>query len=329
MKKLKIGVLGVSNHFVKRIVLPLQETRYCYIHGIASRDAGKALSASKKYNIPKSYGSYEELLADKDVDAVYIPLPNHMHAEWIRKSADAGKHVLCEKPLSMNADEAGQAVVHTEEKGVRLMEAFMYKFHPMWQHVKDIVRTNQIGKVTNINVSFFYNNPSKNNIRNIKDYGGGAMMDIGCYAVSVPRFVLDSEPSRVVSLITFHPEFGTDMLSSAIMDFGDVRATFSVGTLSEANQRVEITGTSGKISIPLPFNTFVDVKSSVIVSNNIGERIVEFPAVDQYGVMFDAFAKAVLTDEKLPVSIDDAVKNQKVVDAIFRSGMSEKWEAVL
>ena len=329
MKKLKIGVLGVSNHFVKRIVLPLQKTEYCYIHGIASRNQGKAEAASKKYNIPKSYGSYEELLADKDVDAVYIPLPNYMHAEWIMRSADAGKHILCEKPLCMNAGEASKALGHAAEKGVRLMEAFMYKFHPMWQHVKDIVRTNQIGKVTNIHVSFFYNNPSKTNIRNIKEYGGGAMMDIGCYAVSVPRFVFDSEPSRVVSLITSHPGFGTDMLSSAVMDFGEGRATFSVGTLSEAHQRVEIIGTSGKISVPLPFNTFVDVGSSIIVTNNIGERVVEFPAVDQYGVMFDAFAKAVLNDEEVPVGVDDAVKNQKVVDAVFRSGMSEKWESVI
>jgi predicted dehydrogenase len=204
----------------------------------------------------------------------------------------------------------------------------MYKFHPLWQHVKDIVRTNQIGKITYIHTSFSYNNPSKTNIRNIKEYGGGAMMDIGCYAVSVPRFILDAEPNRVVSMISVHPEFGTDMLSSAIMDFGGTRATFSVGTLSESNQRVDIVGTAGKISIPLPFNTFVDVSSSVTVINNIGERVVTFEAVDQYGLMFDAFADAVLNGKIMPVDIEDAVKNQKAVDAVFRSGESEKWEKV-
>ena len=326
MKKLKIGVLGVSNHFVKRIVLPLQKTQNCYIYGIASRNEEKAASASKQFNIPKYYNSYEELLSDDDIDMVFIPLPNHLHAEWIKKSADAGKHILCEKPLCLNAGEAEDAISYAEKKGVKLMEAFMYKFHPLWVHVKDIIRTNQIGKITYIHTSFSYNNPSRTNIRNIKEYGGGAMMDIGCYAVSVPRFVLDSEPEKVVSLISEHPDFGTDMLSTAIMDFGGARATFSVGTTSESHQRVEITGTAGKISIPVPFNTFVDVKSSITITNNIGTRTVEFEPADQYGIMFDSFANAVIRDKEVPASIDDAIKNQKVVDAVFRSAGTLNWE---
>ena len=328
MEKLRIGVLGVSNHFIKRIVLPLQKTSYCYVNGIASRDEEKAMSASGLFNIPNSYASYDELLDDDDIDAVYIPLPNHMHAEWIKKAADAGKHILCEKPMCMNAEEAKEAVDYASKKGVKLMEAFMYKFHPLWQHLKNVVTTNQIGKITYIHISFSYNNPSKTNIRNVKEFGGGAMMDIGCYAVSVARFVLDREPSKVVSLISRHPEFGTDMLSSAIMDFDGARATFSVGTLSEAHQKVEIIGTSGKIIIPLPFNTYVDVKSSISITGNIGEREIDFAPADQYGIMFDAFAKAVLQDESVPVSLNDAINNQKVVDAIFRSGESMKWEEV-
>ena len=326
MKKLKIGVLGVSNHFVKRIVLPLQKTQNCYIYGIASRNEEKAAFASKQFNIPKYYNSYDELLSDDDIDMVFIPLPNHLHAEWIKKSAEARKHILCEKPLCLNAGEAEEAIAYAEKKGVKLMEAFMYKFHPLWVHVKDIVRTNQIGKITYLHTSFSYNNPSRTNIRNIKEYGGGAMMDIGCYAVSVPRFILDSEPVKVVSLISEHPEFGTDMLSTAIMDFGGARATFSVGTTSEPHQRVEITGTAGKISIPVPFNTFVDVKSSITITNNIGTRAVEFKPADQYGIMFDAFADAVIRDKEVPVSIDDAIKNQKVVDAVFRSAGTMNWE---
>ena len=328
MKKLKVGILGVSNHFLKRVLLPLKETENCFSYGIASRDKEKASVIADRFNIPKAYTTYDDLLSDPDVDIVYIPLPNHLHAGWIKKAADAGKPVLCEKPLCLSAPEAEEAVRYAEDKGVKLMEAFMYKFHPLWIHVKNIVQTNQIGSITYIHTSFSYNNPSKTNIRNIKEFGGGAMMDIGCYAVSVPRFILDLEPVRVVSLVNRHPEFDTDMLSSAIIDFGRARATFSVGTLSGSNQGVEIVGTSGKIFIPVPFNTFVDVKSKVKITNNIGERIVEFDPVDQYGVMFDAFAYAVMNDLPVPFPAYDAVNNQKVVDAIFRSEKSERWEAI-
>ncbi len=329
MKKLKIGVLGVSNHFQKRVLLPLKETKYCSVYGIASRNGDKSLKAAKQHQIPMSYSSYNSLLSDSDIDAVYIPLPNHMHAEWIKKAVDSGKPVLCEKPLCLSADEANKVAQYAKDKEVKLMEAFMYKFHPLWIHVKNIIQTNQIGKVTYIHTSFSYNNPSKSNIRNIKEYGGGAMMDIGCYAVSVPRFLLDKEPDRVVSAITRHPDFDTDMLSSAIIDFGDAKVTFSVGTLSESNQYVEIVGTSGKISIPLPFNTFVDVNSSISITNNIGKRIVEFEPADQYGIMFDAFANAVINNRPFPVPIDDAVNNQKVVDAVFKSAKSNSWETMI
>ncbi len=328
LNNLKIGVLGVSNHLIKRIILPLQETSDCYIHGIASRSQEKARTASEKYNIPKYYTSYEELIADEDIDAIYIPLPNHLHAEWIKRSADAGKHILCEKPLCMNAEEAEKVISYVDKKGVKLMEAFMYKFHPLWVHVKNIIDTKQIGDITYIHTSFSYNNPSKTNIRNIKEYGGGAMMDIGCYAVSVPRFLLDKEPAKAVSLISRHPDFGTDVLSSAIMDFGEARATFTVGTLSNAHQRVEITGTTGKITIPVPFNTYVDVRSTITITNNIGERTVEFAPVDQYGIMFDKFAKAVINDKPVPVNIKDALFNQKVVDAILLSDETGAWEAI-
>ncbi len=328
MEKLNIGVLGVSNHFLKRVLLPLKETKHCSVLGIASRDKNRAAETAEKFNIPKAYSSYSELLSDSGIDVVYIPLPNHMHCEWIKKSVDAGKHVLCEKPLCLNAEEAKRVTQYAKNKGVKLMEAFMYKFHPLWIHVINIVQTNQIGKITYIHTSFSYNNPSKTNIRNIKEYGGGAMMDIGCYAVSVPRFILNKEPEKVVSLISRHPEFDTDTLSSAIIDFGDARATFSVGTMSESNQTVEIVGTSGKISIPLPFNTFVDVRSSITITNNIGERIVEFEPADQYGIMFDAFANAVINNQPAPVPVSDAVNNQKVVDAILRSGETNNWELI-
>lgn len=328
MQKLKIGVIGASNHFIKRIILPAQSVENIEILAIASRSEVKAQEVAKEFSIPRFYGTYESLLQDEKLDAVYLPLPNHMHADWIKKAADAGKHILCEKPLCMNTAEAEEVLEYTQKRGVILMEAFMYKFHPQWQFARDTVRTNNIGKVSYIHTSFSYNNPAPNNIRNIKEYGGGAMRDIGCYAISVPRFILDKEPVKVISQISQHPEFDTDMLSSAILDFGGARATIHVGTTAQAFQKVDIVGTAGHITIHLPFNTYSDTPAKVTVSTAIGERDVLFGPVDQYGLMFASFANAIINKSDLPVAPDDAILNQKVMDAIFISGESSNWELV-
>ncbi|WP_234408348.1 Gfo/Idh/MocA family protein [Marinilabilia salmonicolor] len=252
MKKLKIGILGTSNHFLKRIVLPLQDTRFCEAYAIGSRDIKKAESMAQEFNIPLWYGSYQAVLDDPDVDMVYIPLPNHMHKEWVEKSIDAGKPVLCEKPLGMTATEAEEMIEKAQEAGIPLMEGFMYMFHPIWKHARDIIRTGQIGNVQYIHTAFSYNNSSPTNIRNIPEYGGGALMDIGCYAISVPRFILGSEPAQVMALQTTHPDFGTDMHSSAIMDFGGPRATYSVSTAAQAFQKVDIVTSGGSITFISP-----------------------------------------------------------------------------
>ncbi|WP_291855858.1 Gfo/Idh/MocA family oxidoreductase [Marinilabilia sp.] len=326
MKKLKIGILGTSNHYLKRIVLPLQDTEYCESYAIGSRNIKKAESMARDFNIPLWYGSYQAVLNDADVDMVYIPLPNHMHKEWVEKCIEAGKPVLCEKPLGMNAAEAQKITEKAQEAGILLMEGFMYMFHPMWKYARDIIRTQQIGDVQYIHTAFSYNNPSPTNIRNIPEYGGGALMDIGCYAISVPRFIMGEEPSQVMSLQTAHPDFGTDMHSSAIMDFGGPRATFTVSTAAQAFQKVDIVTNGGSITIHIPFNTYVDVPAQMTVTDGMGTRIIEFAPSNAYGLMFDAFADAVINNKQLPVSPQDAINNMKVIDAVRKSAETKKWQ---
>lgn len=325
MKKLKIGILGTSNHYLKRIVLPLKDTQFCESYAIGSRNIDKAADVAREFDIPLWYGSYDAVLEDDNVDMIYIPLPNHLHKEWVKKSIKAGKPVLCEKPLGMNTEEAKEMIKMAQDAGVRLMEGFMYMFHPMWQHARDIVCTNQIGDIQYIHTSFSYNNPSPSNIRNIPEYGGGALMDIGCYAISVPRFIFGREPVRVMALQTGHPAFGTDMHTSAIMDFDGPRATFTVSTTSQAFQKVDIVGTSGSITVHIPFNTYVDVPAKITVVDGIGSRDVEFPVSNAYGLMFDAFANAVIDGSSIPVPGVDAINNMKVVDAVRKSAETDGW----
>jgi predicted dehydrogenase len=325
MEKLKIGILGTSNHYLKRIVLPLKDTQYCESYAIGSRNIDKAADIAREFDIPLWYGSYDAVLEDDNVDMIYIPLPNHLHKEWVKKSIKAGKPVLCEKPIGMNGNDAKEMINMAQDAGVPLMEGFMYMFHPMWQHARDIVRTNQIGDIQYIHTSFSYNNSSPTNIRNIPEYGGGALMDIGCYAISVPRFIFGREPVRVLALQTGHPEFGTDMHTSAIIDFDGPRATFTVSTTSQAFQKVDIVGTSGSITVHIPFNTYVDVPAKITVVDGIGTREVEFPVSNAYGLMFDAFAKAVIDGSSIPVPGIDAINNMIVVDAVRKSAETDGW----
>jgi predicted dehydrogenase len=328
MEKVRLGVVGVSNHFLKRIILPLKELDCVEIKAIASRNNKKATDFAHQFEIEKSYGEYQSLMDDANIDAVYIPLPNHLHAEWIKKAASAGKHVLCEKPLCMNAEEVADVIEHCLKCNVILMEAFMYKHHPQWIKVRDIIRTNNIGDIKYINTSFSYNNPSPSNIRNIKEYGGGGMRDIGCYAISVARFLLEKEPKRVIGLLNYHPDFETDMLSTGILDFGKCRATFNVSTSANAFQKVDIVGSAGRITVRLPFNTYNDVEAIVTVDSAIGQREIKFAPMDQYCLMIEDFATMIRKKQAVSKEEDDAFLNQKVMDAIFKSVESESWELI-
>ncbi len=327
-KPVRWGVLGIGRHFILRTLRPMQRSAMVDLSAVASRSIEKAGETAARFGIPRAYGSYEEMLADPSIEAVYLPLPNDMHAEWIRRAADAGKHILCEKPLALSAAEARDAFAHARDRGVLLMEAFMYRFHPQWVHTRDLVRTGHIGNLRAVHTFFGYNNPDPKNFRNIKEAGGGAVYDIGCYAVSTARLLFAREPERVMSLISRDPEFGTDVLTSAILDFGGPRALFTVGTQTTAWQRVEVFGSGGRIEVRIPFNAYDDVPSVVTVATGIGERDVPVGPADQFQLEFEAFSRAVREGGPVPVSPEDTLANLSVMDALFRSEQSGGWEPV-
>ncbi len=329
MKKVKWGVLGVSGHFVKRIWIPARDSSEAEFVAIASRNADRAKEAARRLGIAKSYGSYEELLADREIEAVYIPLPNHVHLEWIKKAADAGKHVLCEKPICMDAAQTKDAVDYAQAKGVLLMEAFMYRLHPQWTRVVDLIRSNEIGTVQSVQGFFSYNNANPGDIRNQTETGGGGIYDIGCYTISSARLAMGREPERVVSLVQRDSGFGTDILASALMDFGSGRqAEFTVSTQMFGDQRVDIRGAGGTITVHLPFNVYPDTPVRITVTNGVGARDIFTGPVDMYGLQLDAFSRAVRDGGAVPTPPSDSLANMQVIDAIFRSEKSGAWERV-
>jgi len=328
MKPVVWGILSVSTHYKLRIHTNLMKSPLVDMRGIASRSKERATEAARDLGLQKAYGSYEELLADKEIEAVYIPLPNHMHAEWVTKAADAGKHVLCEKPFALDAKEAEQAVRHAERKGVLVMEAFMYRFHPQWMRAREIVRSGEIGEVQSVNTIFSYMLTDPTNIRNVLSSGGGGIPDIGRYAVSSARFLMGREPARVVSLVHRDPKLKTDILTSGILDFGVARAVFTVGTQSFPWQRVDVLGSGGELSVQIPFNPFPDVPMRVEVTTGVGPRTYLSPAADQYVEMFEPFSRAVREGGPAPTPPQDAIDNMKVLDALFHSEKSGSWEQV-
>lgn len=325
MNKLRVGVLGVSGHFLKRIVHPMQRSQKVEIYGIASRNPEKAEAAARKYCIPRVFGSYDDLLRNKEIEAVFIPLPNHMHKEWIIKSIDAKKHVLCEKPLTMNADEAKEVIEYVKGSDYKVMEAFMYGFHPKWKKAKEIIDLGYIGKVSHIHTVFSYANPDPDNIRNIKKYGGGALMDIGCYAINSARYLMGREPKRVMSLIYEHEKFKTDVFTSAILDFGDARALFTSSTNAYPQQEVKAYGTEGTLTVTIPFNDISEIPGKILIENYESREVVEVPPANHYLIMFDEFAKAVRNNKPMPISLKSSLQNMKIIDAIFKSAETMEW----
>jgi len=328
MKPVVWGVLSDSTHYRLRVHANLRTSPIVELRAIASRSQEKAAAAAREFGMPKAYGSYEQLLADREIEAVYIPLPNAMHAEWVKKAAAAGKHILCEKPFAMDAPEAEKAIRYAEGKGVLVMEAFMYRFHPQWKRAREILATGEIGQVHSIHTLFTYMLKDPTNIRNILGAGGGAIPDIGCYAVSSARFLLGKEPERAISLVHRDPVLKTDILSSGILDFGTVRSVFTVATQTHPSQRVDVIGSGGELTIHLPFNAYPDVPLQVTVSTDIGTRNIFAPVSDQYVEMFEAFSRAVRGGGPVPTPPQDAIANMKVLDALFRSEKSGTWEKV-
>jgi len=329
MKKLKFGILGCSKHYSLRVAVPLKYSSIVQPYAVASRDKAKADSYAAANGLSRAYGSYEELLADPDIDFVYIPLPNNLHLQFIKKAADAGKPVLCEKPIALNAAQALEAADYCKNRNVLLMEAFMYRLHPQWVRAKEIVECGEIGDLLTVHIHFSYTNKDGNNIRNKVDAGGGAIYDIGCYAVSSARFLFGREPERVICNMARDPVFGTDILVSAILDFGKGKtATLTVGTQMQPYQKVTAIGAGGSISIEIPFNMYPDVPGRVTVTTSVSQRVIKTETAAQYLLEFDAFARAVIDKTEVPTPPADAVANMAVMDAIYKSGGSGKWEIV-
>lgn len=325
MEKVRLGVLGISNHFVKRVLFPLKKAKNIEVYAIASRSADKARTFAKKHGIKKWYGSYESLLEDEDVEAVYIPLPNHLHAEYVKKAADAKKHILCEKPITPKYEEAKEIIEYAKDRGVLLMEAFMYKFHPQWIRAKEIVDSRELGRIQTIHCYFSYDNEDPNNFRNVPEFGGGVLLDIGVYAVSSSRFLMNSEPKRVLCLLQKDEKFNVDTLISGILDFGQSRSIFTVAGQAFPSQSVDVYGTGGTLSVEIPFNTYPDVPGHLNVKTSIGQRDVYLGPADHYLLEFEYFAKAVRGNLSLSHLNVDTLANMKVIDALFKSAETGEW----
>ncbi len=332
-KKIRWGILGAANIAVKKVIPAMQAAENCEIVAIASRDFEKAKRIANDLTIPKFYGSYDELLADSEIDAVYIPLPNHLHLEWTTKAANAGKHVLCEKPLGMNAAEVVEMIAVRDKTGVKIQEAFMVRTHPAWVAVRDLVKSGRIGDVKAITMFFSYSNFDKANIRNKLEAGGGALMDIGCYCVNLSRFIFDDEPGRVSSLITRDSETGIDKLTSAMLDFPHGHATFTCSTQLVPYQRMQILGAKGRIEIEIPVNSPTDTPTRIFIDDGSdfygkGIETIEFAAANQFTIQGELFSKAILENSNQTISLEDSLKNMRAIDAVFRSAESGNWEKV-
>ncbi len=327
MEKVRWGILSTAKIGTNRVIPAMQKGQYSEVVGLASRDLATAQEAAAKLGLPKAYGSYEELLADPEIDAIYNPLPNDMHVPWSIKALEAGKHVLCEKPIAMNGDEARQlAEAGKKYPHLKLMEAFMYRHNLQWQAALKLVREGRLGDLKTIQTffSFFLDDP--NNIRNIPENGGGGLFDIGCYCISVSRFIFGKEPERVMGLVDFDPKFKTDRLASAILDFGNgTTATFTCSTQLVPYQRVNIFGTTGRIEIEIPFNAPEDRPCKVWVTSDGQTELLDLPIADQYTIQGDVFSQAVLNDTPVPTPIEDAVNNMRVIDRVFESGRTNNW----
>jgi predicted dehydrogenase len=324
MSELRWGILSTADIARKKVIPAIRKAGRCRLVAIGSRDPERARRVAAELEIPRAHGSYEELLSDPEVDAVYIPLPNHLHVEWTIAAARAGKHVLCEKPLAMNVADAERMILTCETAGVRLMEAFMYRLHPSWVALREVVSSGRLGELMAIQSWFSYYNDDAANIRNIVDAGGGALFDIGCYQVNLSRMLMGGEPVRVQASIRRDGALGVDVLTSAILDFeGGRMASFACSIRAEDDQRVHVYGTRGHASIGIPFIFPPVVPTRVFVTAGgdppVAPRVetLTFETTDPYAVEFEQFSAAVLDGAPVPYPPQDALANLRVIDQIF------------
>lgn len=331
--KLRWGVLSTAAIGLKKVIPAMQRGQFTTVVAIASRDLAKAQQAATALKIPTAYGSYEELLADPNIDAIYNPLPNQLHVPWTIKAAEAGKHVLCEKPVSLTVAEAESLLAVRSRTGVKIGEAFMIRSAPQWLRLRELLKQGRVvGDLRSIVGFFSYFNIDPANIRNQVETGGGALMDIGCYLIHASRYAFAQEPTRVVARIDRDPKMHTDRLTSAILDFAAGQSIFTCSTQLVPYQRVHFLGTRGRIEIEIPFNASIDRPTRLFIDDGgdlSGKNITTetFSTCDQYTLQGDAFSKAVLENTEVPVPIEDAIKNMAVIAAIVRSAASGQWES--
>ncbi len=330
-KRVRWGVLGAAAIAVRKVIPAMQKGEWSEVAAIASRERGRAEEAARALSIPRACGSYEELLADPSIEAVYIPLPNQLHVPWIIRAAEAGKHVLCEKPLGMNADEARSLLAVRDRAGVKIGEAFMVRCHPQWLRVFELIASGRIGKLRSVQGFFSYSNLDPANIRNRVEAGGGALMDIGCYLIQASRYMFQQEPSRAIGLIDRDPEMKIDRLTSAILDFPSGQAIFTCSTQLVLHQRLQFFGAKGRIEMEVPVNAPNDRPARIFIDDGRdllggGVTTESFPICDQYTLQGDAFSRAIRDGAEVPVSIEDGIKNMAAVDAVFRSAATGRWE---
>jgi predicted dehydrogenase len=330
--KVRWGVLGAARIATVKVIPGMRKCALAEVTAIASRDLDKARHAAGPLGIPKAYGSYEELLADPEIDAVYNPLPNHLHVPWSIRAAEAGKHVLCEKPVALTAAGCRDLIAVRDRTGVLIGEAFMVRSHPQWLRAREIVRSGEIGEVRAFVTAFSYNNTDPKNIRNVPEYGGGGLMDIGCYPIQLSRFIFERNPGRAAGVMELDPAMGTDRLTSAVLDFAPGQAVFTCGTQMVPFQRSQIIGTKGRVEVEIPVNSPPDRPTRIRVDIGgdlfgAGVRVEEFPVCDQYTLQGDDFSRAILEGGAPPTPLEDALANMSVIDAIVRSSQSGRWES--
>ncbi|MBD3674160.1 MAG: Gfo/Idh/MocA family oxidoreductase [Planctomycetaceae bacterium] len=329
MSKIRFGILSTAKIGTAKVIPAMQQGEFTEVTAISSRNLEKAQAAASELGIQNAFGSYEELLADPEIDAVYNPLPNDMHVEWSIKALEAGKHVLCEKPIGLSAAEGQKLVAAAaQHPELKVMEAFMYRHHPQWQKTKELVDSEAIGPLRTIQSHFAYFNRNADDIRNKVEAGGGALMDIGCYNISLSRFLFGAEPQRVFGRVERDPDFGTDKMTSGMLEFSGGTSTFTCSTQMFLSQRVIVFGTEGRIEIEIPFNAPPDRPTKMWLTNADGTEEIIFDICDQYTIQGDLFAQAILNDTDVPTPLIDAVQNMKVIEAIFASGESQQWESL-
>ncbi len=332
MKKIRFGVLSTAKIGMKQVIPAMQRGQFTEVMAISSRSEDKARAAAEQLGIEKYYGSYEALLADPEIDAIYNPLPNHLHCPWSKKAMQAGKHVLCEKPLGLNTDEIEDLIQVRDACGVKAAEAFMVKSSPQWKDVRERVRRGELGRLRMIQAFFSYDNRDPDNIRNIAEVGGGGMWDIGCYPVVVSRYLFEDEPRRTAATLEFDPVMQTDRLNSIILEFDQGQAIFGVSTQLVSFQRVHLFGNTGHLEVVIPFNApndqpcIVRLDSGTLVEEE--RTSVLFPVMDQYTLQGDDFARAILEDKEVVSSLEDGLRNTRVINAVFTAAREKRWVTI-